>query len=164
MIYELLVELSKGIQKELSENGFRSPGAKREEWRPPRVVVGIESPERPRSQNDFPYVAVVPVEGRLSESGEVAVRVSFVCGIYTPEREPESGVAEVLRLAEAVVEGVRKKRYFGSFALEGSFEIFHDLERKHPFYLAEVSTIFVSRKEPYATINEEVEHYGAGEY
>lgn len=164
MFYELLVDLSKGIREGLSKKGFRSPGAKKEEWQAPKVVIGIETPERPRPQSDFPYVAVVPVEGKLSEDGVAAVRVSFVCGVYTPEREPESGVAEVLRLAEAVVEGVRKRRYFGSFALEGPFEIFHDLERKHPFYLVEVSTVFVRRMEPYAEINEEVEHYGAGEY
>jgi len=164
MLYELLIELAKGLEEGFSEKVFRTSGAKKEEYKPPKVVIGIESPAKPRPQSDFPFVAVVPVEGRITEEGIFMTKVSFVCGIYTPERDTEAGLSEVLRLAESVIRVLRQKRCFSRFTLEGGFEVFHDIEKPHPFYLTEVTAVFVSRMPPELTSQEEVEHYGAGEY
>ena len=151
MFYELLIELAKGLEKGLSEKSFRTPGAKKEEYKPPKVVIGIESAAKPRPQSDFPFVAIVPVEGRIVEDGVVMAKVSFICGIYTPERDTEAGLSEVLRLAESVIGVLREKRYFSRFALEGGFDVFHDIEKPHPFYLTEVTAVFVSRVPPELT-------------
>jgi len=164
VFYELLLEIAKGLEEGLSERGFRTAGAKKEEYKPPKVVIGIEAPAKPRPQSDFPFVAVVPVEGKINEDGKVLAKVSFVCGIYTPERDTSSGLSEVLRLAESVIEILREKRYFSRFALEGGFDVFHDIEKPHPFYLTEVTAVFASRVPPRLTPQEEVEHYGAGNY
>lgn len=140
MFFDLAEAIGRRLKEKLKDVSLRAPGPK-QEFRTPTVRIAHGVKASP-SKSEVPGVIIVPVSWTGTQAQGDRADVSLVCQAYTPEGGDESaGLQELAnligRVRAAIWSGpVLEKR----FQVDGELRLFVDLDLKHPFYRAEITT------------------------
>ena len=140
MFFNLAEAIRRRLAEGLRDVSLRSPGPK-QEFRTPVVKIAHGVKAGP-SKSEVPGVFIVPVSWIGTQAEGDRADVSLVCQAYTPEGSDEAAglqeLANLIGYVRAAIwsEPVLEKKY----QADGDMRLFVDLDLKHPFYRAEVTT------------------------
>ena len=140
MFFDLAEAIRRRLAEGLKDVSLRSPGPK-QEFRTPVVKIAHGVKASP-GKSEVPGVFIVPVSWIGTQTEGDRADVSLVCQAYTPEGSDEAAglqeLANLIGYVRAAIwsEPVLEKRY----QVDGDMRLFVDLDLKHPFYRAEVTT------------------------
>ena len=140
MFFNLAEAIKRRLEEGLKDVSLRAPGPK-QVFRAPvvRIAHGVKASP---SKSEVPGVFIVPTSWTGTQGEGDRADVSLVCQAYTAEGSDEAaGLQELANLISYVRAAIWAQPVLEkTFQVDGELRLFVDLDLKHPFYRAEITT------------------------
>jgi hypothetical protein len=138
--WRLLAVLKETLEVGVGQMILEAPGRGKDHISPTVFIGKVDIKQAPAKEK-FPFVAVCPSALQILPE-ERRAEVSLLLGVFNESQDPEDGLHDLDNLAgmvEAALIGSGAD-LLGRYDLNLPMDVFHDLEIRHPYYLAEIVT------------------------